>query len=177
MKGPNKVIQIDKDTLGLILEPSNKICLIDKKNYDLVKNYRWILHTSRTKHTTNFYAKAHIFKNNKRTMIYIHRLILNFPDDLYTDHIDNNGLNNTESNLRLATNQQNQQNSHSGHGLSKHKGVYWNKVRLKWQAQIRHNNKRMSVGYFLSEIDAAKAYNKAAIKLFGEFANLNKIEE
>lgn len=47
----------------------------------------------------------------------------------------------------------------------------------KWLAQIMHNYKNHCLGYFASETEAAKAYNKKAIELFGEFANVNRIEE
>ena len=56
---------------------------------------------------------------------------------------------------------------------SKYKGIYWNKVKNRWLASIKLNSKRMHIGLYDSEIDAAKAYNQKATELFGEFANLN----
>ena len=58
---------------------------------------------------------------------------------------------------------------------SKYKGVTWHKKTNKWQSQIVINGKVKHLGIFTNEIDAAKTYNKAAIELYGEYANLNEI--
>lgn len=57
-----------------------------------------------------------------------------------------------------------------------YKGVSWNKATSKWRAYIQKDGKLHHLGLFTDEIEAAKAYNKAATEMFGEFANLNKIE-
>jgi outer membrane protein assembly factor BamD (BamD/ComL family) len=59
---------------------------------------------------------------------------------------------------------------------SKYKGVAWHKRHKKWNAQIQINGKQKHLGYFTSEEEAALAYNKEAIKLFGEHALINEIE-
>lgn len=56
---------------------------------------------------------------------------------------------------------------------SKYKGVYLN-VRGKWISTIRTGEKRLYLGQWDNEIDAAKAYNDAALKYHGEFANINQ---
>jgi hypothetical protein len=56
-----------------------------------------------------------------------------------------------------------------------YKGVSWDSHHKKWRVAITVNKKMVSIGRFLSEHDAALAYNKAAIKHFGEFAKLNEI--
>jgi len=56
---------------------------------------------------------------------------------------------------------------------SKYKGVHWHKLHKKWAARITFERKQIHLGYFLSEIEAAKAYDRAAIKYHGEFAYLN----
>jgi hypothetical protein len=86
-------------------------------------------------------------------------------------------------NLRLATNTENSANSKKRKttaGIkcsSKFKGVYWNKERQKWRARINYQGKEIHLGRFTDEIEAATAYNKAAIEYFGEFAKINKVEE
>lgn len=55
-----------------------------------------------------------------------------------------------------------------------YKGVIWDEQRGKWRSRIEINGKRKHLGYFESEVDAADAYDKAAVELFGSFAKLNK---
>lgn len=60
-------------------------------------------------------------------------------------------------------------------GTSKYVGVSWFKRDSKWRAYLKQNGKQFHLGYFASEIEAAKAYDKKALKLFGEFACINFI--
>ena len=109
-------------------------------------------------------------------MIYMHREILNAPSELQVDHIDGNKLNNHKANLRLATLWQNTFNvSKRQHTTSIYKGVYWHKGANKWCAFLWFNQKYVYLGLHMSEVEAAKAYNEAATKYFGEFAKLNNV--
>jgi len=104
----------------------------------------------------------------------MHRQILSCPPDLLVDHIDHNGLNNCKRNLRLCTPAQNTRNSlSSANSSSKYKGVCWSKREKKWTASIQFNKKAYHLGYFTDEIKAAKAYDKKAKELHGQFACLN----
>lgn len=58
---------------------------------------------------------------------------------------------------------------------SGYNGVSWCIRSKKWVAQIQCENKKIHIGYFINPIDAAKAFNEAAIKFHGEFAKLNEI--
>ena len=109
----------------------------------------------------------------------MHNMIMQPPKDLRVDHINHNKLDNRRSNLRLCTKQQNQWNRRKvvKNTTSKYKGVCWAKKNNKWQASLefQKDKKRQSIylGQFISEVEAAKAYNEAAIKHFGEFAKIN----
>jgi hypothetical protein len=106
----------------------------------------------------------------------MHRVIMNAPADRFVDHKHGEGLDNRKENLRIVTCAQNQYNRRkmtTRQTSSKYKGVYFRKNYKKYCAQIRYKGKRMHLGYFDNETDAAKAYDEAAKKLFGEFARLN----
>ena len=91
------------------------------------------------------------------------------------DHIDHDGLNNSRPNLQLATRSQNAYNRRktSSKCTSKYKGVCFNKREGKWISSIKVEGKRIYLGYFDNQIDAAKAYDKAAKEYHKNFAVLN----
>ena len=121
----------------------------------------------------NLYSNAEVSNRN------IHRLVaeaflLNLTDLPCVDHKNRNCLNNHLSNLRWCTRKENQQNmSKHKNATSVYKGVCFYKPLNKWNAQIRHNGRKIHLGYFLDEADAGRAYDRKAIELFKEFANLN----
>jgi len=137
--------------------------IINLKDYELIKNYKWHLNN-----TTGYVATT---KNGKKMLL--HNLIMNTLD---IDHIDRNKLNNKRNNLRPATKSQNGMNRiKQTNNTSGFKGVFWNKYHKKWQAQITRDKKQIYLGYFNNKIEAGIAYNNAAIKYFGQFARLNEI--
>ena len=83
-------------------------------------------------------------------------------------------LDNRRFNLRVASGSQNQANRPaSKRSTSGYKGVSWYRNRDKWQASIQKNGKKTNLGYFSDKVEAARAYDKAALEMFGEFARLN----
>lgn len=97
------------------------------------------------------------------------------PD--YVDHIDRDTLNDKIENLRAASASQNSYNTKSHNdSFSKYKGVTLKKSTGRYGANISSNKKYISLGYYKTEEEAALAYNKAAVKYHGEFANLNIIQ-
>jgi hypothetical protein len=100
---------------------------------------------------------------------------MNAPAGSIVDHKYGDGLDNRKINLRIATEAQNRYNRRktSKRTSSKYKGVYYKKQCSKYCAVIGCNGKKTFLGHFDNEIDAAKAYDEAAKKLFGEFARLN----
>jgi hypothetical protein len=156
----------------LCLANSKLVALVDDEDFDLCSRHIWYL----AKRRNIRYARARISNQN----VFLHQLIL--PSDnpnLTPDHKNGNGLDNQKNNLRLATGSQqiaNQEKRQFEFCSSKYKGVCFRKDTNKWTVGIKINYKRINLGCFDSEIEAAKAYNRAARKYFGEFANLNTIE-
>lgn len=142
----------------------------DDEDYLLVAAYTWSAKPNKT--TTYAITTYCDEEKSRRKYIFMHNLIMGSKG---IDHIDGNGLNNQRSNLRLATAAQNNANARkqTRSTSSKYKGVYWQKKVSKWHVQITKDRKRIYLGLFLHEEDAAKAYDKAAKELFGEFAWLN----
>ena len=124
------------------------------------------------------YFRRHIRmegKKQKYKKIYLHRLIMNTPTGMDTDHINGDKLDNRRENLRITTRSQNSMNQKKTRGASKYKGVNWHNQRGYWKAEIKLNGKKKHLGVFLSELEAAEAYNLAAIEKFGKFAKINTL--
>lgn len=147
------------------------VALIDDEDFELVNQYSWHASFSHNK----VYASTRMsMMNGRRNILFMHRLIMNAPSHLEVDHKDGDSLNNTRSNLRLATHAQNQMNIRKKKGMtSQFKGVHKLQDLNKWCARIKFNQISISLGRFTSEIEAAKAYDLKARELFGEFANTN----
>ena len=149
-----------------------KYAILDPSDYYIHARYKW----HAVKGSRTFYAVRQLCLGRRRTKpVNMHRLIINAPEHLYVDHINQNGLDNRKANLRLATRDQNARNvpKRETPTWSKYKGVSFRKPTRKWCATIFANDKNKHLGYFRSETDAAKAYDAAAKKLHGEFASLN----
>ena len=123
------------------------------------------------------YYKVCLSKNNIDKQYLIHRLVAiafipNINKSKYVDHINNNKIDNTISNIRWCTNQENCFNSSlNKNNTSSVKGVSWKKDKQKWRAHITLNSKFIHLGYFLNLDDAKLARQKKAKELFGEFLN------
>ncbi len=163
-----------KYTYRLIPLTRGKFAKVDPDNYYRFMKYYW----QTSVFGTLYYARRTERCGNKRVTINMHREVLNAPKGLFVDHINGDGLDNRRANLRLATPLQNSHNRQIlGKGTSRFKGVSLRKDTKKWHAVIYAANKRISLGYFETEVDAAKAYDKAALKYHKEFARLNFPEE
>jgi hypothetical protein len=127
------------------------------------------------------YEAVSLFADGVRKREYIHRLVacefLDNPNNLTeVDHVDRNKCNNSVDNLRWCSRSENCSNrGKKENASSSFKGVTWHKQRQKWQAAISVEGKSKHLGLFESEVQAAVAYNNAAIQYYAEFACLNVI--
>ena len=154
----------------LIRLTQGKFAIVDEEDFERVNQYTWAAH----KFNHTYYASRHATKDGKKALQLIHRFIMGEHHE-FIDHKNGEGLFNAKSNLRSCTKQENQMNQRSQiNCTSIYKGVCWDKKCSKFMAYISKSNRRKHLGYFTDEIEAAKAYNKKAIELFGEFARLNE---
>ena len=148
---------------------------VDPEDYEWVSGYEWFGH-GRGRH---IYAKrfGREGKAGEPALVSMHREIVNARRGIIIDHINRDSADNRKANLRQATHGQNQANKAKNHvnPSSRYKGVSLTKgvCKRKWRARIQVNRRMIPIGSFESEIDAAKAYDKAAKKYFGEFAYVN----
>lgn len=150
-----------------------QFAIVDDEDYEKLSQYKWYAH--KTSYGTYMAVRAKRFGRQVRH-ISMHRQILGLKkgDGKIIDHINHNTLDNCRCNIRICTQSQNLQNMKPRKNHSSiFKGVYWNKKAKKWHAQIRNYGQLIHLGLFNSEIKAAKIYDKAARKLFGEFTLTN----
>ncbi len=149
--------------------------ILEQPDYYRLRRYKWVAHAS-GKGGVNLYAIRHKLISPKKTkMVYMHREIMNAFDERLVDHKNCNSLDNRRRNLRFATRKQNRRNMRKvRNATSRFIGVDNHHLRSKWRSRITDGEgKRILLGIFDSEVEAAKAYDEAAKKLFGEFARLN----
>lgn len=120
------------------------------------------------------YAAFNVHTASGWRCVLLHRLLTEAPSAMVVDHIDGNGLNNRRSNLRLCTVGENNTNNRlAASATSSFRGVCYDRTHSKWKVTIGSKGKRHSLGYFHSEIAAARAYDVAAKQLHGAFATPN----
>jgi hypothetical protein len=154
---------------------AGRIALVDEADYDLVAPYRWTVLELMTVNRTRPHGPYAVCRRTPRpgipATLGMHRLLTGWP---LTDHINHDGLDNRRSNLREASPQQNTANSRKkANGTSRFKGVCRDSRKKAWRAHIRPAGKFVHLGYFADEVSAARAYDAAALAIFGEFAYLN----
>ena len=151
-----------------------KVAIVDDADFEFLNQFKW----HALKLAGKFYVGRKLTVSKcKRNQIFMHRFIMKPDKGMVIDHLDGNPLNNQKNNLRICTHSENMRNCKiSINNTSGFKGVSFVKKNNTYKSAIKLNKKTIYLGYYIDPIDAAKAYNDAALKYHGEFANLNKID-
>lgn len=140
--------------------------LVDDADFDTLSQFNW------HQDSKGYAYRLKRIGKGKRLSFRMHRVILNVPSRV--DHQDLNKLNNQRHNLRPCTQSQNNCNHlKRSNNTSGYKGVQWYKRDSKWMARIQFEGRVKCLGFFDDILEAANAYNAAAITLHGEFARIN----
>jgi hypothetical protein len=160
--------------MAIINTSNGKQVLIDDEDLPRVSQRKWYEQLSSDK-KRSYVCSCDWVAKGKLKWIKLHRFILGPSAPLRVDHIDGNPFNNQKANLRASSHAQNIRNQtvrRQKNKTSKFKGVF--KCGKKWGAQIKVNQKTISLGRFDDESLAAESYDRAAIQYFGDFAKTNK---
>jgi hypothetical protein len=144
--------------------------VFDEKDLHLIKEFKGV-HINE-----NGYVVGYKYQGKKIKWSRLHRIILDAKKGFEVDHINGNRADNRRCNIRLCTVSQNRRNC----GLKKHnkvglKGVERRRDSGGFTAYIRVDGKKKYLGSFPTAIDAARAFDKAAIQRDGEFARINGV--
>src|SRR5690606_28389539 len=160
---------------------NSRTAKISAKDYPKIAKFRW---TAQRYRNGVYYVTA-VFRqkdsdNNltkKQIIILLHRLIRDIPDGLVIDHLDHDGLNCARRNIKVTSNQKNtaRRRPNASFCSSPYRGVVWCPDICSYVARIRSKGIRYYVGTFGDAREAAIAWNRKAIEVYGKGAFQNAI--
>lgn len=138
------------------------VAIVDDEDYEWLNSYRWCY--------DGRYAQR---RNKIEGHVRMHMLIMKPQKGMGVDHINGNPLDNRRLNLRVCSQGENSKNmSKHFDSVARFKGLS-RTPNGKWEVRICHDYKAIRIGLFIDEVEAAKAYDRKAKELFGEYARLN----
>lgn len=144
---------------------NGKRFIYDKIDQDIINAYTWSIDKT-----------GAVTAHHKQEPVILSRAITNCPHGLCVDHINHDKSDNRRINLRICTAHENTMNcSTPTNNTSGYKGVCWHGQHNLWRAYIRLSYRQISLGLYANKEDAARAYNRAAIEHYGEYACLNQV--
>jgi hypothetical protein len=164
--GRRKRAKSPADEVRYIALTQDRFATVDARDYKRLARDRWYA----IRCDGRYYARRNAGGGAAALM---HREIMRDPEGMVVDHRNNNGTSNCRSNLRVCTQQENSYNSRPHGCTSRFKGVSYVADLRVWQAAICTEHKTRPIGNFDDEIEAAKAYDREALRRFGSFAWLN----
>lgn len=167
------ILSFDPSGVSIVpLTNSSELTYVNTEDLGKLEGHRWRI-------DPKGYVVAGT-KDGRNTTVRLHRIIMGTEKGILLDHINHNKRDNTRGNLREATNTENQYNvpKTTRKTSSKYKGVHFRKdLKVKkWTARGTLKGKRIHLGHYLTQEEAALEYNKFASEHYGEFACINKIE-
>lgn len=151
------------------------VALVDDEDFDWLNQWRWHAHEhNKGQFHAARYVRTEVITRwgRKYKRLLMHREIMGAPEGMDIDHRDHNELHNWRGNLRICTRSQNTANKERNiNNKSGYKGVCrWHN---QWRAAVKCQGQKYYLGDFPTKEEAARAYNEAAVQLFGEFAYVN----
>jgi len=153
-----------KNTYKILLS-QGKETVIDGDDVLKVLNYKW-------HHSYGYAVGSCIGDDGKRRTIFLHRVIMDTPEGMFTDHINGDRLDNRKSNLRICTMQQNAFNRKDRKNKTGFRGVSFHPTKRgtkKYEASIRVDGIKKFIGLFSTPEEAARAYDEKAKIIHGDF--------